>query len=162
MKKTQLEQVILKEFGNMHHNASLARYYPNFQNDYESDLFWNCLDDELSFLIEDLHEAVKEKFDYDWKFYQYGRSGATIAPNELVGPAPCNNFGGFNWDAMPEDYHEMQKLLKAMQFVNEYWKESVKNVNEWWKDIKEANDYQKDIDAHDGMVQKQVYVWVKA
>jgi len=156
----------------MHHNASIRSYYPDFQNDYETDLFWSRLEDEAHWFMEDLMQQVEEKFGWALKFYQYGRQGATIAPNDWMLSASCNNFGEFNgkpmetsWDEDDPDtiehaYEWNKRVLDTMIYINERCEEQAKYVPEWWEDTKEANGYKKEIDAHDGKKKVMREVWV--
>ena len=51
-------------------------------------------------------------------------------------------------------------VLEVLEFINQYWETEVKYLPEWWKEMKEANEYQEDIDAHEGKVKRSVEVWV--
>jgi hypothetical protein len=161
MTKTETEKAIYQEWGNMYHNASIGRYFPSFQNDYEYELFWEWLSDDVSCCIQYLQEEIKETFGYSWTFYQYGRQGATIAPEDIMRAVGGDSFGGLKDDAIPENYQSMRKFLRALQYINQYWKDTVKYLPERWQEDKEANDYQEDIDAHDGMHKIMVEKWVK-
>lgn len=159
LKIEKLQEAIQEEWGNLHHNASIR--FPDIQNDYESELFWDCLGDNNHWALDDLKDEIKEKFGFDWHFYSYGRSGATIAPNEPMAAAACDGFGGLKDDYYyEEDEEELQNLLDALTLINKRTKEYCRAVPEWWADMKEANEYQKDIDAHDGKHKIMVGKWV--
>ena len=160
MKKDELYDAIRQEWSNMHHNASISGSFPELQNDYESKLFWDVLGDEVSFWIQDLKELVKEKFGYDWDYYSYGRMGATIAPDDIKAASAGNSFAAIRSEAIPDDYNEMYELYNALKFINEYWKNTAENIPEWWKEVKEANEYQSDIDEHEGKKEIQCTKWV--
>jgi hypothetical protein len=159
MTKDELYNAIQEEWASMHHNAYIHRL-PSFQNDFEVDIFWKCLSEDISFWIEDLENSVKEKYGYDWKFYQYGRMGATVAPNNLKRPSACDSFAGLKSDCIPDNYKDMMHLYRALCFSNTYVKNIATHIPSWWEDIKEANDYQKIIEKHDGKRKIMVEQWV--
>ena len=171
MKIKELEEAIYEEWGQLHHNASMSRVLYgskgiDFKNEYESNLFFSLVGMETSdFWIDDLTEQIKEKFGYDLKFYSYGRQGATIAPDDWKNPSACNSFAGFNSSVLPdtgcglEDYNEMYNILNTLKYINKYWSGVVDYLPEWWKDNKEANEYQEDIDAHEGMTLRTRDIW---
>ena len=162
MNKEQLETALRDEWGNMHHNASLARTMPDFQNEYEYKLFVDCLRDYVTDAIDTLVDSIENDFGEKLTFYQYGRQGATIAPDDYMAPAPCNNFGSLNYTVHDglDGYNHGRKLLRMFRYINQYWKNTAKYVPEWWTEMKEANDYQPDIDAHNGLKPIQTTVWV--
>ena len=160
----ELERQVYKEWDNMHHNASISAYYPDFQNDYEAELFWDILNDETRFWIEDLTEWIKEKYGEKLTFYAYGRNGATIAPHEYMRSIGGNGFGCLKGDHLPdqnglEGYNELARVLRMFREINQYWNAVAKGIPEWWKEAKEANEWQADIDAHEGMTKHMVEVW---
>jgi len=163
MNKTELYNAIIEEWAKGHHNASISRYYPDFQNEYEGELFWNVLNEEVMIWIDDLQEVVKDKFGYSWKFYGYGRNGATIMPDDLKRASACNSYAGIKEECIPEDYKGMLNLYNALKYINKYWNDTAKNITEWWNETKEANGYQEDIDNHEGMqlVTRQVWEIIK-
>lgn len=161
MNKNQLYDAIIKEWANGHHNASISRYFPDFQNEYEGELFWNVLGDYVIYWIEDLQETIKENFGYDWKFYGYGRSGATIMPDDLKRASACNSYAGIKEERIPEDYKGMLNLYNALKYINKHWNDTARGIKEWWEETKEANGYQEDIEAHEGLHKVMREVWVK-
>jgi hypothetical protein len=79
--KTLIDEYLGKakdEWRNMYHAAKIRKFpYEDNQADY----FWGYVRDMCNQLCEQLHEDVKEEFGFDWKFYSWGRSGGTIAPD---------------------------------------------------------------------------------
>src|SRR5574337_470000 len=75
--------------------------------EHEADLFW----DHLGLAVHDARRTLSDEIytlhQERLTFYQYGRSGATIAPHEWMGPAPGNQFGSFHG---PLDYHNFQEF----------------------------------------------------
>jgi len=167
----ELEAAIYEEWGDLHHNASMSRVLYggsgiDFQNEYEEHLFFSVVSMETSdFWIDDLTEQVRMEFGYDLKFYSYGRQGATIAPDTWKRPSACNSFAGFDSSILPcegdgfEQYNEFYRVLKTLRFINEYWRVVVNDLPNWWRETKEANEYQADIDAHEGMTLRRRDVW---
>jgi len=159
-KVEKLQEAIREEWLNLHHNASIR--CPDIQNEYESELFWACLNDNSRWALDELKDEIKEKFGFYWKLYSYGRNGATIAPSEPMMAAACNSFGGLKEDYYyyEEDEEILQNLLDALIFINKRTEEYCQAIPEWWTDMKEANDYQKDIDEHEGKHKIMVDKWV--
>ena len=162
MNKEQLQDAIEQEWSNMHHNASISRYYPDFRNEYESELFWNMIGDSVSMWIEDLQYKIKEEFGEELTFYSYGRMGATIAPHQYMRTVACNGFGGLKYevDNGLDGYRDGLRVLKMFKYINEYWEDTAKHIPEWWKDTKEANEYEENIIAHDGKRSVMREVWI--
>ena len=76
----------------------------------------------------------------------------------------CGGFGSLNWEVLSdsgglEGYNEDRRILQILKRINKYWHDTAKDIGEWWRDCKEANDWQADIDAHDGMTQHTITVW---
>ena len=163
MNKNQLYDAIIEEWTNGYHNASISRCYPDFQNEYEGELFWNVLNEDVMIWIEDLQEVIREKFGYGWKFSSYGRNGATIMPDDLKRASACNSYAGIKEECIPEDYRGMLNLYNALKYINSYWNDTAKDICEWWNETKEANGYQQDIEDHEGMqlVTRQVWEVIK-
>ena len=149
----QLKSLAESEWKDMHHNASISGSYPDFESEALSSEFHEWwLGDHTSMLIEFLHDIIKERFGYDLKFYSYGRSGATIAPDEWMNARGGNGFGGWNeknWDDTdPTDeesiedqkaqYREVIKnnisIIKCMRYINTYWKAEAEYIPKAWKE----------------------------
>ena len=60
MNSKELERAIYQEWSDMHHNASID--WPDLQNEYESELFWACLSEDVKFWCDDLSEHINDKF----------------------------------------------------------------------------------------------------
>lgn len=169
MNHREVIEACYDEWREMHHNASLSRRLPDFQNEYEYHLFWSCLGDETHWAIEDLSEQIEEKWGWKLKFYSYGRQGATIAPDKWMLPPACNSFGGFaahkaleNLSSGLEGYNHDRQVLAVLEFINNYWEKQVEYCSEWWTGMKEGNEhFQELIDEHEGMTLVTREVWVK-
>ncbi len=161
LSRNTLEQMVQDEWSNMHHNASISRHYPDFQNDYECRMFFDTLDEDVSFWIDDLQERIAEVYGKNLTFYSYGRQGATIAPKEYMGAAPCNSFGPLKLSVEDglDGYNQLVKTMAIFRSINQYWNNTAAGIQDWWKRTKEANGYQVDIDAHDGKTLHTVEVW---
>lgn len=170
----------------LHHNASMRGRFPEMRNEFEEHLFWDFLRGDVSWLVEDLHDLVKEKFDEDLTFYQYGRGGATIAPSEWMAASASNSFGGLNytleayesylWDSYGDDDEDEEELInrvnaeaekeaahviEVIDYINNYWDQSTRYLAEWWQETKDANELDEIIAAHDDMILVSKQVWVK-
>ncbi len=147
----KLEDKIKNEWEAMHHNAYLKGEWPNIDlssNDgyKEWERFWECVSEEAQFeLDEDLPTICKEKFGMNLTFYQYGRGGATVYPDEY-------STGGYNYclgyEKLPnyddgnslETFNEMVNILELFKFINQYCKDYCKNNwADWWKELKNSN-----------------------
>lgn len=168
MNEAELTRKVYAEWKELHHNATLLREFPELQNQYEVQMFWDCLADEISWRCSELSGRIKEKFGMELTFYSYGRSGATIAPHEWMHPAACNSFGGLDLEKAIgfaeyglERYNALRKALKVLEYINEFWKTACEGCADWWKETKKVNEWEADIVAHEGMVPRMQQIWVK-
>lgn len=138
---------IEEEWGDLHHNASLISSWPDFENDYELELFWNVLNDEGSWLLEEAEQDIENEFGVAVKLYSYGRSGATIAPDKWMSRSCCGGFGGLV-DISYEEVEYLDTMLAVLRYINKSVKDFCENIEEWWKDTKEANEWDKEIAEH--------------
>jgi hypothetical protein len=155
-----------EEYKRMWHNARLTgNSFPDFANDEEQEDYYNCINDELGRMIDDLQEELKEQFDVDWKIYTWGRMGATIAPD---GFSTHGNGSSFNqsldtstivntWDLPDDDmllagddgpatwtdaYHTAKAHLEAFQYINkEVLSWAAADLVAWWEDMKAGNEW---------------------
>lgn len=115
------------------HNARLLSLP---YDDDESDQFWDCLGIALSDACRFLSNEIYEQYGQRLTFYQYGRNGATIAPAEWMGPAPCNQFGSFNgpleYRESLDDFIYVQQTLAILRHINAYWRNLAASVDTWW------------------------------
>ncbi len=133
-----------EEWDDMYHNASIHDF-PYEQN--ESEIFWDWLEGSCSMMIEDLESDIKEDFGFDWKFYQWGRSGATVAP-DLGGmnryfnrTLDLEDLIGFDPEETdPDQVHDWAKQAKAyydaFKRINECVKGNVKYIPTAWGEYK--------------------------
>ena len=152
------------EWKRLHHNASIARFYPKLRNEYEYSMFNDCLGDYCAQLIEDLESHGKEETGHSLKFYQYGRQGATVAPHEWMSAAPCSSMGGLkdgvlSWDEGREATRDDIRVLRALRIINSTARAYASGVGEWWADMVEGNEWAEKIAAMDGKREKTITVW---
>ena len=127
---------IEEEWGNLHHNASLISSWPDFENDEEMERFWNVLSECAYDEIEMLQEELYDKLGVSWKLYQYGRMGATIAPDDIMARACCNGFGGLNGDVYEYEVETLDDVLAALRYINKQVRGFCKDIDGWWKEEK--------------------------
>ncbi len=166
----ELLERIETEGRRMHHNATLSGVRLDFANEYEEHLFWDVLGDSVADWCDDLSGWIEEVTGFRLKFYSYGRNGATIAPDDWLNPAPGGDFGGVSFDKMGvggyaegdalERYNHTRRVLRALMMINKYWQAQAKDMPRWWSEMKEANDWQADIDAHEGKTLRDIPTWV--
>lgn len=138
---------IEEEWGNLYHNAHLGGYWPDFENDYEAELFWNVLSDEGLWLLEELEQDIETEFGVEVKLYSWGRGGTTIAPDKWMSQSCCSEFGGLV-DLSYEEVEDLDTMLAVLQYVNKQVKDFCKNIDDWWKGAKEVNEWDKEIAKH--------------
>lgn len=161
--REQLEETLSQEWRNIHHNASISSHYPETKNEYENDLFWRWLGDHTSDMIEFLREDIKEQYGEELKFYSCGRMGATIYPDKYMQSVGGSGFGPlrFSMDEGLSGYNDGLRVLDILKTINNFWHDTVKDLPEAWKQAKKDNDWQADIDNHDGMESYQATLWRK-
>ena len=80
------------EWKAMHRNAHMWPVLSDFTDDFwAEDIQSYWLYDQSCDLCEQLHEDILADFGFDWKFYQYGRSGASIYPSAKKAPLDYYN-----------------------------------------------------------------------
>ena len=134
-------------WGEMHHNARINNW-PDFENDYEEELFWNVLSEYAHDEIKMVQDEIYEKFYMTWNLYQYGRMGATIAPNEIMARACCGGFGGLSDVVYEYEVGTLDDVLAALRYIDKSVKDFCANIEEWWKDAKECNEWEEEIAEH--------------
>lgn len=145
--KESLIDEIEDVWGEMHHNASINNW-PDFENEYEEELFWDVLGDYAHDSIKMLQDDLYENYYITWNLYQYGRMGATIAPDEIMARACCGGFGGLSDVVYEYEVETLDDVLAALRYINKSVKDFCENIEEWWKDMKEANEWDKEIAGH--------------
>lgn len=144
----------------VYHNATPT--YPVAQNRYEESLFESWFADAGSFEISDMQqEFFKDRANNT--LYTYGRGGRTLAPAFLIYEGGGSSFKVHNANTVAESLNnaEVTALIKEIERFNSHVAAWCKSIPEMWKDAKEANDYQADIEAHEGLRPVQTTVWVK-
>jgi len=164
MKRQELISAIHHEWRNMHHNASISKYYPDFQNEYEGYIFWellaSCVPDEILELAED----IQDKWGVHLTFYQYGRNGASIAPSQWSQSVGGSGLGILLYSVLSdysgiEEHNENYRILQILKYINEFWRLRAEDVQQWWDETKEQLELQSKIDAHEGMALVTKRVW---
>lgn len=151
---------------NMYRNAHLFAQstdcYTDFENDRERALFDNWLGDHLHLNVEWMEEYIREEFGLAFKIYQYGRCGATIAPDIekfTCTYGMCRHFNReldtdtiLNWDdyqrledeedddaEWSEAYPIIVNYRKAFEYINEAVHAGVRALPEIWAEYKKEN-----------------------
>lgn len=157
-----LEERARKAARDLYRNATPV--LPDTQNQYEDRLFWQCFNEDCATWIDDVNSGYAPGFeklrDTFGKVYTWGRSNRTCAPEGVIQKRGGGAFSidtewfvGLNAGAITD------RILLLERFNREIRVE-MDHVPEWWKETKDANDYQPDIEAHEGMRPVQTTVWV--
>lgn len=162
----EVREAAYKAWQGLHHNASLRGAFPDVQNSFEDELFWSVLGEETSCWIRDLQEDIKERWGFELTFYQYGRSGATIAPDEWMTAAPCGSFGSLKSEVLEpgygiaglEEYNHACAVLKCLEYIRTYWEAQAADIPGWWERMKEANEWADLINAHENAEKRPRWV----
>ena len=127
----------LSQWYEIYHNGTM-RDWPDIDNYDEWEAFWNWLSDEASLMIVDLQYEIKETFGFDWKIYQWGRSGATFAPDIFDGNRGFNRKGIDDYK-MYGDYIDFED---CSDYDNdpEYWRDVATCFKEHYLAFKLIND----------------------
>jgi hypothetical protein len=110
---------------------------------------------------ETVTNALWEEIGYYGALCQWGRGGRTLAPDKLVQSRGGSTFVIRSAEDVAENmrYAAMVRLTLVLESFNAYVKVWCTSVPEVWEGVKDANDWQPDIDAHDGMKPYRVTVW---
>jgi hypothetical protein len=156
-----------EEYRQMYHNASFCGEWPDFDamNKGEIERYFDCLSDLITDFCHDLEEELNDCYGGDWILYQYGRSGATIAPDGFShhGNMYCFNRtldldkifclddctdpedpdadpGDLRGESWVDAYQAFKKHLAAFKLINERVRSAAAtDLAEWWEDMKAAN-----------------------
>lgn len=165
-KRRQLDDRIRAAWKDMHHNASIARFYPDFRNDYESELFWSWLGTEVATHADHIETVLAKKFCISTKVYSAGRSGATMYPEEFHRSIGCGSFGTFKWDYFHRRFvsdaaelRERANVASALEWFNGYWRREAAKVTARWKRYKRDCGMSREIASYDGKTKRYVEVW---
>jgi len=138
MNAKELEPRIEEAVREMHHNATLLHiHFDADEDDY--DAFDNFLMISNEMALIELGELATKRFGERMDFYQWGRSGATVAPAGYWNR-------GFNWDLVYdarrrgglEGYNALRRILAIIEFTNEYVDKYVRGLPDAWRAYKEA------------------------
>lgn len=136
-----------KQWDRLHHNATLLYDMPDYDEE-EAEFFWDWLKDVIHFGVEDMTKYIQDTWELDWSIYQWGRSGATIAPDCYYKGFEkfIYSFGLMNDGLVvdipegPEDlcasYKGTIKALAALKYINEEVNRGVKSIKFWWEEYK--------------------------
>ena len=132
----------------MWHNATLLhiRNFENLETQYQQDIFDSFVNDEVNFFVKDLAEECKEKFHISTQFYQYGRMGATIAP-DIFNSKTNGDFSNSpkidsreEYDTDKEYINYLQNILSMFEYINQRVFAGIDELPEMWKKFIEANE----------------------
>lgn len=140
-------------WGNFHGNAKI-RAFP--YEDDEAEAFWNALSEYARLdLEEELPCLLKEEFEFDdFKFYQWGRSGGTICPDELPNEVsgyfditkswhrsmPTISVNEDNIDEYAPDFvdvhADIKRFVGALKRIDSFVKSaaSAEAITSWWQE----------------------------
>lgn len=131
-----LRDEVDEEWQRCWHNATLPTLP---YDDDEAELFWDQLGIAVGDACRDLSDEIYEIYEERLTFYQYGRSGATIAPSEWMAPAAHSHFGSFhgslddhNYDDFTYEFPRIQTVLAILRYSNAYWRKAAASVEDWW------------------------------
>ncbi len=161
-----LKLQISKSWKNLHHNASLIRHYPEFRNEFEGRLFQAYIvEANNTVLLPMLSKTCSEQFGFDLSFSNYGRGGATIAPDDWTVRRGEGVLAGFAWDVIDDADEEDQvriatRVLACIQSINEDVRKAVKTVPDWWSSTKKANNLARQINRMDNKRAVMREVWI--
>lgn len=131
-----LRDEVDEEWRRCWHNARLPTLP---YDDDEAELFWDRLGTAVADACRMLSDEIYEIYGERLTFYQYGRSGATIAPSEWMGQAPGNQFGSFhgpiddyNHDGFTSELPRIQTVLAILRYSNTFWRKAAASVEDWW------------------------------
>ena len=160
------EDRIGKAWKAMHHNASLSGTHPELRNDYEYDLFRDWLNDEVGMSCDECERQLVKKFGIHTKVYSAGRQGATFYPDVFHSHVGGNGFGRFRWDCFHRSYYsdreevqDKEKVAKALEWFNAYWKREAASAKRRWNAHKRSNKLGAEIRSYDGKTKRHVEVW---
>jgi hypothetical protein len=119
------------------HNASIT--FPDQLDDDECEEFWERLSDHTRMVIEFLEESIYEEFKERLTLYTYGRSGATIAPDELMTRHSAHGYGSYGdrWDNGGDAVEQLEVAcedLAIIQFIDKAVRAEAAYIPEWWKE----------------------------
>lgn len=159
-----------EEYRQMYHNGSLRGPWPDFANDREQEDFYFYLGEEVSDMIRNLQDEIKETWGLTFKIYQFG-NGATFAPDGFSEPCHQHFNRGldtgkivdFDYYEEYEDDHEAMDWwteayqmakdhLAAFNLINDRVAAGAgTDLAEWWQETKEACEltYEEEEDQED-------------
>lgn len=148
-----------EEYRRMWHNAKLTHSWPDYE-DCGSEFFWEWLGGEVACMVEMLKMEIKDRWDLEFEIYQWGRGGATVAPDHFSSHGNGHHFNPTldtrtiydAWDlptledgddegpaTWVDAYKSAKAHLEAFQFLNKRVRESAAHVAEFWQEFKEGN-----------------------
>ena len=149
----------------VHHNASIHHHYPDFRNEYESELFWDWLDSEANLAAREAEEGLK-KFEIYCKVYSCGRQGATFYPEQFCRSNNGASLGSFRWDVFhlsydseKEELEHLARVAKALEWFNKFWNKKASEAQSQWRIYKRREKLNPLIRSYDGKTKKLVPVW---
>lgn len=84
--------------------------------------------------------------------YQYGRSGRTLAPSDIIS-AKHGYFNTSEYAALEgRSNAALTELILTVESFNQYVKQWNASLPEMWDEYKSENNLQSEIDAHNGKV----------
>lgn len=143
----KLTKAVYSEWKSMWHNATLlgGPHFDNCETQYQQDIFDEFVNAEVNVFLPDLTEDCKENFGIETDFYQYGRMGATIAPDLFQ----TNNQGEHSnspkikeredFETGKEYIAYLENLLNMFRYINKRVSDGIGDLPEKWKEFVEAN-----------------------
>lgn len=112
-----LNDQLQNELDNLYHNATIRAGKLRTESDYEADLLEEFLQDTVRTAIEDIPYSYPEIAKYG-EMYQWGRSGATLAPEGLIQQEGGSRFRIKTVDELELSTSDKKELLKALKEFN--------------------------------------------
>lgn len=115
---SKLNEQLQNELDNLYHNAIISASKLRTESDYEADLLEEFIQDTVRTAIEDIPYSHPEIAKYG-EVYQWGRSGATLAPEGLIQQKGGSQFRIKTVDELELSNPGKKVLLKALIEFNE-------------------------------------------
>lgn len=151
-----------EEYRRMWHNGSLRGAWADITNDREQEDYDFYLGEEISDMIRNLQDEIKETYGLEFKIYCYGRGGATFAPDGFSNSGNGHHFNNtldpdliVDWwdyekrethlddDELMTDWVEAYETAKnhlaAFKLINERVRAgAAMDMGQWWQETKQA------------------------
>lgn len=120
-----------EEYHAMWHNGSIRGNWPDIERNEEWESFWSQLAFEVEAMVSNLQDEIKETWGLTFNIFSWGRSGATIAPDN------------FSFYGNGRHFNRTLDLGKIVDFsYYEEHEEEQSPAGDWWTEAyKTAKDH---------------------